>query len=129
MKKLLFSFLVAVMAVPVLSFAQAPAQEPVYLNGVEALRIGGNIKAPERVKYVAPAYPQEAKDNRIQGIVIIEAVVDEAGKVANTRILRSVPALDAASQEAVMQWEYTPTLLNGVPKPVVMTVTVNFTLQ
>ena len=82
-----------------------------------------------RSKYVAPAYPQEAKDNRIQGIVIIEAVIDEAGKVATTRIMRSVPALDTAAQEAVMQWEYTPTTLNGVPKPVVMTVTVGFNLN
>ena len=47
----------------------------------------------------------------------------------NARVLRSIPLLDQAALDAVKQWQYTPTLLNGVPVPVIMTVTVNFTLQ
>jgi protein TonB len=49
--------------------------------------------------------------------------------VQDVRVLRSIPLLDAAATEAVRQWQYTPTLLNGVPVPVIMTVTVNFTLR
>lgn len=126
--------LALILFVPALTLAtpqsqQAPAPEPVYLNGREVLRIGGNIKAPERIHYVAPAYPEEAKENKIQGIVIIEAIVDESGHVASTKVLRSIAGLDQAAVDAVMQWVYTPTTLNGVPTPVLMTVTVNFTLQ
>ena len=61
----------------------------------------------------------------MQGIVIIEATIGEDGRVINARILRSVPLLDQAALDAVRQWQFTPTLLNGVPVPVIMTVTVN----
>jgi protein TonB len=61
--------------------------------------------------------------------VIIEATIGPTGTVQDARILRSIPLLDAAALEAVRQWEYTPTLLNGVPVPVLMTITVNFTLR
>jgi len=66
--------------------------------------------------------PQSA---RVQGIVIVEATIGVDGRVQDARVLRSIPLLDAAAVEAVKQWEYTPTLLNGVPVPVIMTVTVN----
>jgi periplasmic protein TonB len=49
--------------------------------------------------------------------------------VQDARVLRSIPLLDAAALDAVKQWEFTPTLLNGVPVPVIMTVTVQFTLS
>ena len=73
-------------------------------------------------------YPQEAQDAKVQGVVVIETVIDEAGAVKEAWVLKSVPMLDEAALEAVRQWRYAPTLLNGVPKPVRMTVTVNFTL-
>ena len=62
-------------------------------------------------------------------MVIIEATIGGNGKVIDAKVLRSVPMLDEAALEAVRQWEFTPTLLNGAPVPVVMTVTVNFKLQ
>jgi len=65
----------------------------------------------------------------VQGVVIIEAVIDPQGKVVDARVLRSIPLLDQAALEAVHQWEFTPTLLNGVPQSVIMTLTVNFVLQ
>jgi len=74
-------------------------------------------------------YPPIAQSARVQGVVILEATIGPDGRVQNAKILRSVPLLDAAALEAVQQWEYTPTLLNGEPVPVIMTVTVNFTLQ
>jgi protein TonB len=81
------------------------------------------------VKNVPPTYPPIAQSARVQGVVIIEAVIGPSGKVQDARVLRSIPLLDQAALDAVRQWEYTPTLLNGVPVPVIMTVTVNFTLQ
>jgi protein TonB len=93
-----------------------------------AVRIGGSIGAPARVKFVPAAYSPVALRARVSGIVIVEATIDEQGRVAEARILRSIPLLDQAALDAVRQWEYTPTLLNGSPVPVIMTVTVNFTL-
>ena len=61
--------------------------------------------------------------------MIIEATIGPNGKVQDARVLRSIPLLDQAALDAVSQWEYSPTLLNGVPVPVIMTVTVNFTFQ
>lgn len=111
-----------------LAEANMPAPPPVW-NGEPAVRIGGEIKAPERIKYVAPTYPQTARDAGITGIVIIEAIIDQDGNVATAKVLKSIPALDQAATDAVMLWKYTPTLLNGAAVPVVMTVTVNFTIQ
>jgi protein TonB len=96
---------------------------------LQPVRVGGNVRTPTKVKDVRPAYPPIAQSARVQGVVIIEALIDETGNVANARILRSVPLLDAAALEAVSQWQFTPTNLNGAPAAVVMTVTVNFTLQ
>jgi TonB family protein len=95
----------------------------------EPVRVGGNIKEPKKIKHVAPVYPPEAQESRLQGIVILEALIDPDGKVATARVIRGVNGLDDAAVDAVLQWEFTPTLLNGQPVPVIMTVTVNFTLQ
>jgi len=92
------------------------------------LHIGGVIQAPTRVKYVEPVYPRLALASRVQGVVILDALIDESGVVREVRVLRSIPLLDRAAVEAVGQWRFTPTLLNGKPVPVVMTVTVAFTL-
>jgi len=93
------------------------------------VRVGGNIKAPTKTKDHKPVYPAIAQSARVQGVVIIEATIGPDGKVQDARVLRSIPLLDAAALTAVKGWEYTPTLLNGVPVPIIMTVTVNFTLQ
>ena len=93
------------------------------------VRVGGVIRPPQRLREVNPVYPPIAQAARVQGIVIIEATIGEDGQVTNARILRSVPLLDQAALDAVRQWQYMPTMLNGVPVPVIMTVTVNFTLK
>ena len=93
------------------------------------MRVGGNIAAPKKLKDVPPVYPPMAIQARVQGVVIIEATIGTAGTVKTARILRSVPLLDEAALDAVRQWEYVPTLLNGVAVPVIMTVTVNFSLK
>src|SRR3990170_2920500 len=91
--------------------------------------VGGDVKPPTKVKHVKPQYPPIAQSARVQGVVIIEATIGPSGLVQDAKVLRSIPLLDQAALEAVKQWEFTPTLLNGVPVPVIMTVTVNFTLQ
>ena len=93
------------------------------------MKIGGDIKRPIRTKYVAPQYPNIARGSGVQGMVIIEAVIGADGKVEQARILRSHALLDDAALTAVKEWEYTPTLLNGRPTPVIMTVTVLFSLK
>lgn len=95
----------------------------------EPLRVGGNVSPPQKIRNVHPQYPAAARADRVSGVVIIEVVVDEEGRIAETDVVRSVPGLDEAALEAVTQWEYRPTLLNGVPVPVMMPVTVNFLLQ
>jgi protein TonB len=93
------------------------------------IRVGGDIKEPKKIKDVKPEYPEAAKAAGIQGIVIIEAIIGTDGSVNEAKVLRPVPELDRAAIDAVMQWKYTPTLLNGEPVAVIMTVTVTFTLQ
>ena len=93
------------------------------------VRVGGNIPIPTKIRDVKPVYPADAQGSGVQGIVIIEATIDPAGKVFDARVVRSIPLLDKAAIDAVRQWEYTPTLVGGRPVPVIMTVTVNFTLQ
>jgi protein TonB len=94
-----------------------------------AIRVGGDIPAPTKIRNVQPTYPQIAQSARIQGVVIIEATIDREGRIAHARVLRSIPLLDQAALDAVRQWEYEPTLLNGVPVPVIVTVTVRFSLH
>jgi len=106
--------------------AEAEAREKAK---AEAVRVGGKIRPPTKVKDVKPVYPDAARSGRVQGVVIIEATIGANGRVIDTKILRSVAMLDQAALDAVKQWEFTPTLLNGKPVPVVMTVTVNFKLQ
>jgi protein TonB len=95
----------------------------------KAIRVGGQIKEPKKLKHVNPEYPDIAKQARVQGVVILECTISPQGKVTDVKILRGIPLLDQAAVGAVRQWVYTPTLLNGVPVPVIMTVTVNFKLS
>jgi TonB family protein len=93
------------------------------------VRVGSGIRAPVQLRKVNPVYPAIARSARVQGVVILELNVDTQGFVTDARILRSIPLLDQAALDAVRQWQYQPTLLNGVPVPIVMTATVQFTLD
>jgi protein TonB len=95
----------------------------------QPVRVGGQIRAPTQIKKVQPTYPQIAQSARVSGVVILEATIGVDGKVKDVKVLRSIPLLDQAAIDAVRQWEYTPTMLNNVPTPVIMTVTVTFTLN
>jgi protein TonB len=93
------------------------------------VRVGGRIREPTKVKNVVPVYPQIARQARVQGVVILEVTIGPRGTVTDVKLLRGIPLLDHAAIEAVKQWEYTPTLLDGRPVPVIMVVTVNFRLS
>jgi TonB family protein len=93
------------------------------------LRVGGRIQAPKKIKDVKPVYPATAQSARVAGAVTIEMTIGPDGKVIDANVVRSIPLLDQAALDAVRQWEYTPTLLNGVPVPVLVTVTINFARQ
>lgn len=98
-------------------------------GGAMPVRVGGNIAVPMKIRDHKPSYPPDAMRERVQGIVILEATIDCDGNVVDPRILRGQPMLNEAALEAVQQWKYRPVLLNGAPVPVLMTMTVTFTLR
>jgi protein TonB len=92
------------------------------------IRLHSGIEPPRKLIDVAPVYPTLARTAGAQGVVIIEATIDTTGRVVAARVLRSVPLLDETALTAVRQWTYTPARMNGEAVPVLITVTVNFTL-
>lgn len=100
---------------------------PAWSNG--AMRVGGNIRPPLKTRDVRPVYPPLAMQARVSGLVLVEAQIGTNGAVEDARILKSVPLLDQAALDAVRQWRFTPTLLNGRPVPVIVTLTVRFVLD
>jgi protein TonB len=93
------------------------------------VQAGRDVKPPRKIRDAKPIFPQAALEARAWGVVILEIIIGTDGKVQDTTVLRSIPLLDGAAVTAVRQWEFTPTLLNGLPVPVLMTVTVNFSIQ
>lgn len=98
-------------------------------SGFKPIKVGGNILQPRLIKRADPVYPALAKDARVSGTVIIQVTVDEEGLVKDIETVQWNPFLNEAAEEAVKQWVYTPTLLNGEPVPVIAMVTVSFTLR
>jgi protein TonB len=93
------------------------------------VRVGGAIRPPVKLHHVAPVYPPMAQAAKVEGLVIISATIDVEGRVIDATVLSGKPLLNQAAADAVRHWRFTPTLLNGVPVAVVMTVTVNFQLR
>ena len=93
------------------------------------LRVGGDVKAPVIIERVEIVYPPAARAAQIQGIVIIEAIIDRNGNVKDARVLKPLPlGLDEAALKAVKQWKFKPGTLHGQPVDVIFIVTVNRTL-
>jgi protein TonB len=94
------------------------------------VRIGGQVTAPALLHRVEPVYPDVAAVAQLSGIVILEAAVNTEGCVESVKVLRSRHLLlDKASTDALIQWRYSPLVLNGVATPFVLTVTFNFSVQ
>jgi TonB family protein len=87
------------------------------------------IQTPTKVWDVRPVYPPNAKAGGVEGVVVIDARIEVDGCIRNAEVVRSVPELDQAALDAVTQWEFLPTTLNGKPVPVLMTITIRFTLS
>lgn len=99
-------------------------------GGDEPLRVGGDVKAPVLSSRIEPQYPEAARKARMEGVVILEAIITADGNVEDVRVLKSVnPLLDASAVRAVQQWKYKPATLNGRAVRVYLTVTVTFRLN
>jgi TonB family protein len=86
------------------------------------------IQPPKKLRNVSPEYPSSAQDLKIDGVVVLQATISPTGCIRSLDVVRGIPTLNWEAMRAVAQWRYTPTLLNGTPVPVIMTVTVNFKL-
>lgn len=94
----------------------------------QTVRIGGNVQQANLESQVKPVYPTQAKQDRVQGTVQLDVVIDKEGHVEQVSVLAGPEPLIQAAVDAVKQWTYKPTLLNGEPVKVETTVNVNFTL-
>jgi len=92
------------------------------------LRVGRSVPEPRILSRVPATYPEAAKGARVQGVVILDCLVSPEGRVTAVRVVRGIPLLDEAAANAVRQWAFAPTVVDGKPVPVVVTVQVNFTL-
>jgi len=92
------------------------------------IRVGGTVQAFNLIDKVPPIYPQDAKMARIQGVVRFTAIIDKTGHVTSLQLISGHPLLVNAARDAVAQWVYKPTLLNGNPVDVTTQIDVNFTL-
>ena len=106
--------------------------QPFALSRMDSLSPGPadhQLASPRKIHNASPVYPESARQNRIQGTVVLECVIDPAGNVKSADVIFGPEALLGAAEAAVRKWRYTPTLLDGKPVPVVMTVTVNFRIR
>jgi len=94
----------------------------------QRVRVSSGVMQALLVKKVPPQYPQDAKDQHIQGVVVLKAVINKEGNVSNLELVSGHPMLAPGAIEAVKQWKYRPYLLNGEPVEVESQVQVNFTL-
>jgi TonB family protein len=111
------------------SASQLP-RSPAASGRPAAVRVGGNIRPPRKLKDVKPVYPETMRAAGVEGTVPLEAIITAAGTVQSVRILSATvhPDLALAAVDAVRQWRFEPTLLNGSPVDIAMSTTVTFTL-
>jgi protein TonB len=93
------------------------------------VKIGGQVAEANLIRRVQPVYPPLAKSARVSGTVEFTAVISKEGNIENLQLVRGHPLLVNAAKEAVLQWKYRPTMLNGSPVEVVTDIIVNFTLS
>ena len=101
---------------------------PVPKVAVQKLRVSSGVAQGLLIHEVRPQYPPLARQARIQGTVVLQAVIDKEGKVQNLQVISGHPMLVSAAMEAVKQWRYKPYYLNGEPVEVDTQINVNFTL-
>jgi protein TonB len=107
----------------------APPPPPPKPKPKAPLFVVSNLQQSKLINMVKPAYPQSAKEARVQGSVVMSIVIDENGDVKQVNVVSGPPTLTDAAVNAVKQWKYAPTILNGKAIEVTTTVTVTFNLQ
>jgi protein TonB len=95
----------------------------------QRIRVGGNVQQAKLIRQPKPIYPPLAKQARISGVVRLNAIIGKDGTIQNLTVASGHPLLVPAAMEAVKQWVYQPTLLNGEAVEVVTQIDVNFTLS
>lgn len=112
------------------ALSQGKAQEATPMGVDLPHRVGDHVTRPEKISGAAPVYTEAARKARVQGVVIIEAIIDEQGDVTKTNILKGLPlGLDQAAVEAVKTWKFKPAMFEGRPVKVYYTLTVNFKVE
>jgi protein TonB len=106
-----------------------PAKKEEKAAAPQRIRVGGNVQQAKLIKQPRPVYPPLAKQARISGVVHLNAVIAKDGTIQNLTLISGHPLLVQAAMDAVRQWVYAPTLLNGEPVEVVTQIDVNFTLS
>ena len=93
------------------------------------VQVGGDVKPPEKIFAPQPVYTELARKGRVQGVVIVQAIIDRQGNVTNIKVLRGLPmGLEEAAIQAIRRWKFKPATLNGRPVTVYYNLTVNFKL-
>jgi len=105
-----------------------PPPAPVHSSAPKRIRVGGNVQAANLITKVVPAYPAKARHAGVQGTVRFQAIIGRDGHVQNLKLVSGPPELVDAARDAVQQWVYKPTTLEGEPVEVVTTIEVNFRL-
>lgn len=96
----------------------------------DAMQLGNGVSKPISIHKVQPPYTEEARQKRIQGVVILQGIVDEKGVVRNLKVVKGLPfGLDTTALEAVYQWKFKPSTFEGKPVAVHHHFTINFSLQ
>jgi len=109
--------------------ANLPTSPPPAISDAP-IPVGGDVERPIKISGPTPQYTEVARRARIQGVVIVEAIIDKSGRVTDVRVLKALPmGLDQAAVDAVRQWRFEPATLNGKPVDVFYSLTVNFRLQ
>ena len=99
-------------------------------SGRWPMKIGSGVLPPKKVYAPQPLYTEDARQARIQGVVILEAIIDEQGRVRNVKVLKGLPeGLSESAVETAAEWEFEPATLNGEPVPVYFNLTIRFSLQ
>jgi protein TonB len=116
-------------AVPALSAASAPQTDFPATPGVQRINVGGAVQQSKLISQPKPVYPPVARKARIQGKVSFDVLIGTDGHVASIQLVSGHPLLATAAQEAVTQWVYQPSLVNGQPVEVLTQIDVSFTLM
>jgi periplasmic protein TonB len=112
----------------IVAAAGPAAPPPPKPTAPQRIKQGGNVTAASIINQTKPLYPPLARQARIQGNVVLHAIIDKDGRVAQLEVVSGHPLLVQAALDAVKQWRYRPTQLNGEPVEVDTTITVTFTM-